>query len=69
MFCLRTRKRVSLGELIYHRIYTFYAMVYDFFRVYYIGLEYFFRVFSSSSTFWRILVILEPFEVQNCTDA
>ena len=28
-----------------------------------------FRVFTCSSTFWRNMVILEPFEVQNCTDA
>lgn len=25
-----------------------------------------FRVFSGSGTFWRALVILESFEVQNC---
>ncbi|KAF3586327.1 hypothetical protein F2Q69_00029528 [Brassica cretica] len=28
-----------------------------------------FRVVTGSGTFWRNMVILEPFEVQNCTDA
>ena len=61
MFCLRTSKSVSLGELIYLGFYPLLAVVYRCFIVYYMGLEYV-LVFSGSATFWRTLVILEPFD-------
>ena len=69
LFCLRTSKRISLGELIYHGFYHIYTMVNSCSRVYYMGLEYVLEYFSVSGTFWKTLVIIELFEVQNCTDA
>ena len=34
MFCLRTSKRVNLGELIYYGFYPLSAMVYKCFNIY-----------------------------------
>ena len=34
VFCLRTSKRVSLGELIDHGFYPLLAMVYKYFKIY-----------------------------------
>ena len=39
VFCLRTSKRVGLGELIDHGFYPFLTMVYDCFKIYYYYIE------------------------------
>ena len=39
VFCLRTSKRVSLGELIDHGFYPFSTMVYECFKIYYYYIE------------------------------
>ena len=39
VFCLRTSKRVSLGELIDHVFYSFLTLVYEYFKIYYYYIE------------------------------
>ena len=50
--------------LIDQGFYPLLVMVYKCFNIYLI----LYRVFTGSGTVWRDMVILEYFEVQNCTD-
>ena len=54
--------------MIDHGFYPLSAMVYKFLIYIYYYIESF-RVFTGPCTFWRNMIILESFEVQNCTDA
>ena len=57
MFCLRTSKRASLGELIDHRFYLLLAMVYKSFKIHLL----LYRVFTGPCTICKEIVYLELF--------
>ena len=58
MICLRTSKKISLGELIYYGIYQFLTIVYVLFEVFMLCLESF-QVHACFGAMWRLWRILE----------
>ena len=65
VFCLRTSKRVSLGELISHGFYPLLAMVYKCFNIYLLRHRVYFEYLQVQWRFggmWWFWCLLEPFE-------
>ena len=61
MFCLRTSKRVSLGELIYLGFDPFLSMVYKYFTMYISLFSTLLGMFSGSGAFRSKAMTLEHF--------
>ena len=61
MFCLRTSKRVSLGELIYLGFDPFSSMVYRCFTIYISMFSTLLGMFSGSGAFRSKAMTLEHF--------
>ena len=61
MFCLRTSKRVSLGELIYLGFDPFLSMVYKYFIIYISMFSTLLGMFSGSGAFRSKAMTLEHF--------
>ena len=61
MFCLRTSKKVSLGELIYLGFDPFLSMVYYYFTIYISMFSTLLGMFSGSGAFRSKAMTLEHF--------